>query len=399
MTQINFENLEEWYTEKLEGITKEYKYAVSTLLGKLNGIWEKFFVSSKDFLEIATEDQNQISKNSAERLFEKIDEFHNQIKIPEKPFLYLDIESFIKEISEFQKQFAHIARRFVPKLTRDYKTCVRNSDGLLKSIGRSAVAIYKIQKKFEWVKSAESVYDRMSSVEEDLEKHNEFLEKREKVKQQFEKQDNKLLEIRSQLNKFHQDSTVVEFRAIASDLEGIERRAKDAIDILSKPYDKLTRDGKNVLPGSSGSIIFALSEDPLGFLRETKYDIDIIKKGLGDFLEKLNSANINYPKPKLRRVTKRLEWLIQSDELKEIQALSQKLSNKKNQLQTKVEFDTEEKLKEILAKEEKQLQYTNEELEKIDSDITRVKERITIQVKRINSEIYKAIKEKIDVKI
>ncbi len=397
MLEIAFESVRDWYRDQLDSRSKTYTIGISTLISKIATPLQSFQNSIQDFLNIASEDENPLSRTAAERL---TNEFTQQIGLivePSEPFTFSRVDEYIKSLSRFLKETTLIARKYVPKLTRDYRNVVRITDAYIKNVNKQAVALYKFQTGFSWLGKAENVFGQIDSIEESLAKQLEIEKDLSLIRNELDQEIEKAQKIQSDMRAFKEEESVSQFLSVESDLEELKRRANDNLDILSKPLEKLTRDGKYVFPGTHGSLLYDLVSSPLKFLYREDTHIKTVKAALESFAKALDSVEINYPKPKLRRVVKRINKITTSNELEEIQVQARKLLSEKQSLEGKVEFNTEDELRGELEKIEKNLQYVKERLEKVELDKQRLSERITNLRKKLNRDIYKAINEKVNV--
>jgi hypothetical protein len=213
----------------------------------------------------------------------------------------------------------------------------------------------------------------------------------------LDKQLEEVKKIESAIEAFKQQTNVSTLRSVESNLEEIKKRAKDNLDILAKPLEKLTRDGKYAFPGSQGSILYDLVNSPLEYLSKKSTKIEDVKKALGSLAKALSTVEINYAKPKIRRALKRIERVISSGDLEIIKEESHDLLSQKRSVEGKVDFTTEDELVADLERAKKDVQYTRERLEKVKLDETRISKRVQNLRKTLNKDIYTAIKEKVNV--
>jgi hypothetical protein len=397
MLEISFDDIRDWYQDQLESRSKNYIAGISTVLTKITAALLSLSNSIQEFPLIAGEDENVHSRTAAEKLTNELNNQVNSINEPIDPIAFRDIEDYIKSLSAFLKNSTWTARKYVPKLGRSYRNVVRTTDGFLKSVNKHAVTLHKFHTSYTWLGKAEDVFQKITIMEEASSKLIEIEETLEQVQRKLDQEMEKVEAIEKKILAFKQEANVSKFLSVESDLEVIQKQANDNLDVLAKPLEKLTRDGKYTFPGVQGSILHDLVSSPIEFLSKETTKIEDVKSALKTLAKALSTVEINYAKPKIRRAIKRIERITANEDLETIKAQSHNLLTEKKEVENKVDFTTEDQLRGDLERAKKDVQYTQERLEKVKLDEDRISQKIQIQRKTLNKDIYTAIKEKVNV--
>ncbi|MHA1838904.1 MAG: hypothetical protein ACTSVM_04585 [Candidatus Ranarchaeia archaeon] len=400
--EIDYAELENWYNKKLDDISVDYRRQVEAFINRIRNNLDDLQSICTALEKAMEQDQEKASKAAAERLANKLNEIvSSEMQIPDKPFTFLKVESFFETINRFQRSVTEIGRRWIPRLSKSYKTIIQRMDGYFRVLSKNAVALYKFQEKFSWLKPAEGILEKIHSLRTEI---NKLPEEKSliRIAQDEVSRLEKEIKIReNNIQQFRAQNSVMEYIETEQKIENLHQQSEALFDLLRKPFSKLLDAldaGKAKLSPDKIKVIRELLEDPIHYLASSSTDTGEIKKALVGFKESLQKDVIDYKKSKVRRTIRRIESLVKTNELDSLRSRAKLHFNAMGRLEDQVSFSKEERLYQEINELQKELSYSKERVQKYSDALDRQLNRINFIKATIENEVKNVLQEKIQIR-
>ncbi|MGQ4913650.1 MAG: hypothetical protein ACP6IU_02755 [Candidatus Asgardarchaeia archaeon] len=401
MPKIAFDELEEWYSQKINEKVKPYVAEASRIFNKVKDDLKHLIPISKDFVTgdpKAPEEANNAANRLGEKLLELIDEL---LKIPDTP-TYNDVDEFIENSEKFYNQIMKYGRIWVPQLTKEFKPRLKRMDFFIKELQKKTFTFKKLQAKYGWIKQLESVFEKIKAIKKDLNTLNNYLEKKKELESILAEYDVKINEKKNKISQLRAAAHIDTIEEIDKELKQIEIEISQILNIYQKAFKKII----NAM--QSTKVKFSLNfqrklneyyENPVAaFLKE-----DIGYPELCEFLEELNRVlkedSFSLKPQDVRRIEKKTKQIIKNKILLPYQKRYKELLEQKKNLSFKQEMNKITELNEELATLENEWKSIKFRLDELDHRISEKKEKIVSSKKALESLIRKNIGESVQVEL
>lgn len=397
--ELSFDELDDWYSQKIKEKTKLYVYEVERLLKKINDDLDHLIPISQDFMSghpKAPEEANNAAARLGEKIIELIDEF---FKFPEE-ILYEDIESLMNNMEKFHNSIMKYGRIWVPQLSKEFKPKLKRMDFFIKELQKKAFLLKKIQAKYSWIKQLQSVFEKAKSIKKDLGPLQKLVDEKNILQKELDELGAKIKEKENEIESFKKSARLNELDNIDDMLENIKAEINQILNVYQKAFKKILNSLKNTKLSLSFEFqqnLNAYYDNPVeAFLKE-----DIGYPNLITFLKELNNVlkqeSFSLKSQDIRRIEKKTKQIVKDKILLPLQEQYFDLIKKRETLYS-------EEHKKSISKLESELNTLKEEyssikfkLDELQHRILEKKEKILLNKESLEKLILKNVGEEVTI--
>jgi len=349
---------------------------------------ENRFKKVLDEIQEALEDMASDSKKFigsgdtfAEQFGKKVTSLISELKKPDK-ISFQVIESYINTLETFHKKIIYYGVRWLRKTGPGHKLSIKQIEwkrrqvlNLTKDLN---VLFSKYQNELRKWKKAESIVRRLSKLEEE----------RFVIRKALEKVDNKMKELKNQIEKENQRIKVlgqkedlVKAKEFKKNEALFEERVKTELRHLEKPVLKSIKliDDKSIVKDQHKIIrLERFIRDPRKVLLELK-DVKTIEEALIYLQELLRSKKLNLKSSRNKKGLESISNILKDNRLEDYKKKFDEYAEQKNQLDAEGVIGKTSEFEDIKA----EFQKKNEVLDNTMNEKRRIEENITFCEERI----------------
>lgn len=207
VTEIPLENLDSYYTERLNAFYAKQKKFLKKLVERL----EKYIIELKNAIDKMRERKDTIELDDqatryVDRFYSKVKENLDIIKVPDNPTAE-GVYTLIDEIKKLFLNMNELGRKTIPRIAKEFQLELKEIDFITRKIGEQMARVdVFIRKKYEAPKQAESLSKQFPKLENVVQR---------------------IINTKSTVDKFK-----IDLEALTKELGGIEQ---NIIDIENNP--------------------------------------------------------------------------------------------------------------------------------------------------------------------
>ena len=396
MTNLNVEQLQNWYRKQLRNQSKDFiKQAeksyriVETALKDIEEVSQQFKEEEEEELE---------SGGIAARFALKVGEIVSDFYV-DKDITYENTEAMQSEIQHFIQELWGAGARWIRRMDKRYKNVIKSLDTFMKELAREMNKISKLLFEYSWVKELERIGGRIETLH-DLTFSKEIFE--EQIRQVRRKIDNAQKEYDSAkkaYDDFSKASNVSELLNLDEQAEHINSLLRMKLNPLKKQVKKFFQHDTGVRVGPPGQkALTEYFEDPYTAITEESEGYPGLLEGLTGLQEAIETKRLPLKDRLARRAIEEVES-IRKGGLQKLQDQAKEIENKRDTYAGSDVYTQNEAFQSALNEATKNLEYHSNDLLRIRDDITRQIDKVKEFKGRVETEIFDAFSEKVTVQV
>ncbi|MFX1375863.1 MAG: hypothetical protein ACFFA0_08635 [Promethearchaeota archaeon] len=199
MTEINLDDFEDFYTEKINTLFSKIKRALRKLIFEIRENLVEIKICLDHFLEAGKEKIDQKAQKSLNFFSDRIRKEIDEIEVPEDAITYDNTVDLLNSIKKLFTSINEIARKSLPKFQKEVQPQIKELNYKTRKLGKTQGILDEfLRKKYTEVKEAENLLkklpkiftlkDNIEHAKVDLEQFEIELEEREKNQDELNKQ-------------------------------------------------------------------------------------------------------------------------------------------------------------------------------------------------------------------
>ncbi|MFX1557584.1 MAG: hypothetical protein ACFFC9_10055, partial [Promethearchaeota archaeon] len=198
MIEVELNELEEFYKEKLNSQFTKIKKVVNKLILNIRESLIEIKVCMDDFIKVGEEKIDEKSLRSLHFFSDRIRKEIDEIKIPEEEINYDNINTLLNSIKRLFTSINEIARKSLPKFHKEVQPQIKTLNYITRKLGKNQKILDDfLRKKYTELREAENLLKRLPkffSLKENIEKSKTDLDN-------FEKELKERKDIQEELNR------------------------------------------------------------------------------------------------------------------------------------------------------------------------------------------------------
>jgi len=194
MIEIDLEDFEEFYTEKINSIFSKVKRASKKIILVIRNNLIEIKVCLDHFIEAGKEKIDQKAQKSLIFFSDRIRKEIDEIEVPEDKISYDNITDLLNSIKKLFTNINEIARRSLPKFQKEVQPQIKELNYITRKLGKNQGILDEfLRKKYTELKNAEyllkklpklfTLKDNIEHSKTDLEQFEVGLEERRKIEE------------------------------------------------------------------------------------------------------------------------------------------------------------------------------------------------------------------------
>ena len=167
MIEIDLEDFEEFYTERINSIFSKVKRASKKIILDIRDNLIEIKVCLDHFIEAGEEkiDQKAKKKKALKFFSDRIRKEIDEVDVPEEKISYDNIMDLLNSIKKLFTNINDIAKKSLPKIQKDFQPQIKELNYITRKLGKKQVVLDEfLRKKYTDLKDAEYLLKRLPKI-------------------------------------------------------------------------------------------------------------------------------------------------------------------------------------------------------------------------------------------
>ena len=165
MIEIDLEDFEEFYTEKINSIFSKVKRASRKIILEIRDNLIEIKVCIDHFMEVGEDKIDQKSQKSLNFFSDRIRKEIDEIEVPEEDISYDSITDLLNSIKKLFTNINEIARKSLPKIQKEVQPQIKELNYITRKLGKKqAILDDFLRKKYTELKNAEYLLKKLPKI-------------------------------------------------------------------------------------------------------------------------------------------------------------------------------------------------------------------------------------------
>lgn len=396
MTNLNVEQLQNWYRKQLRNKSKDFIKQAEKSYRIVETTLKDIEELSQEFKE--EEDEELESGGIAARFASKIGEIVSGFYV-DRDITYENTEAMQSEIQHFIQELWGAGSRWIRRMDKRYKNVIKSLDTYMKELAREMNKISKLLYEYSWVKDLERIGGRIETLHDLTFSKETFEEQIRQVRRKIETAQTEYDSAKKTYDDFTESSNVAELLSLDGQAEHVSSLLRMKMNPLKKQVKKFFQHDTGVRIGPPGQrALTEYFEDPYTAITEESEGYPHLLEGLTGLQEAIEKGRLPLKDRLARRAIEEVK-AIRNGGLQKLQDQAKEIENKRHTYAGSDVYSKSDVLQNALNEAKKNLEYHSNDLLRIRDDITRQIDKVKEFKTRIESEILDAFNAKVSIDI
>ncbi len=397
MTVLTISKLDKWYRKRLQKESSEFIKKAEKSYKIVERALRDVDLMAKEIQSIG-EDEESESIGTTTRFAMKIREIVSNFDVRSQ-ISYESTESLKEEIQNLIQEIWGAGARWIKRMDKKMKNTIKNLDVFMKELGGEVKTIGKLLHEYSWIKDLERIGGRITTLQDLTYGKETFEEQIRQVRLKISQAQSEFDEAKHNYDEFREESHVSELLNLDEESEHISSLLRMKLNTLRKTVKKYNQSdtGVRISPGGQKALK-EYFEDPFMAIATESDGYPDLLEGLAGLQKAIQQGSLKIKDRLARRSIEEIE-IIAKGSLKEFQERTKAIENMRTEYAGSDVYQKNKDLSDAFNEAKKNLDYHNNDILKIASDIERQIEKVEEFRERIEDEIQKAFEEKVSIQI
>ncbi|MHA1480414.1 MAG: hypothetical protein ACTSQZ_03195 [Candidatus Thorarchaeota archaeon] len=397
MTVLTISKLDKWYRKRLQKESSDFIKKAEKSYKIVERALRDVDLMAKE-IQSAGEDDESDSIGTTTRFAMKIREIVLNFDVKSQ-ITYDGTESMKDEIQSLIQEIWGAGARWIKRMDKKMKNTIKNLDVFMKELAGEVKTIGKLLHEYSWIKDLERIGGRITTLQDLTYGKETFEEQIRQVQLKISQAQSEFDEAKRNYDEFREESHVSELLNLDEESEHISSLLRMKLNTLRKTVKKYNQSdtGVRISPGGQKALKEYFEDPFIAIATESDGYPDLLE-GLEGLQKAIQQGSLKIKDRLARRSIEEIE-LIAKGSLKEFQERAKAIENMRTEYAGSDVYQKNQDLSDAFNEAKKNLNYHNNDILKIASDIERQIEKVEEFRERIEEEIQKAFGEKVTIQI